>query len=71
MLMVFGGADAPSGAERVGGRRIEDFLTEYLDLCEGPVRPDDAEAQRLLAACRRPGGLPLLRVGEFAEEIPG
>jgi GNAT superfamily N-acetyltransferase len=71
MLMVFGGADAPSGAERVGGRRIEDFLTEYLEVCEGPVRPDDAEAQRLLAACRRPGGLPLLRVSEFAAEIPG
>jgi GNAT superfamily N-acetyltransferase len=71
MLMVFGGADAPPGTEQVDGRRIEDFLVEYLDLCEGPVRPDDTEVQRMLAACRRPGGLPLLRFSEFAGEIPG
>jgi GNAT superfamily N-acetyltransferase len=65
MLMVFGGTDAPPGTARVDGKLIELFLTEYLEGCEGPVRPDDAEAQRLLAACRRPGGLPLLRVSEL------
>jgi GNAT superfamily N-acetyltransferase len=65
MLMVFGGIDAPPGTQQVDGGIVELFLTEYLEGCEGPVRPDDAEAQRLLAACRRPGGLPLLRVSEL------
>jgi len=65
MLMVFGGADAPPGAERIDGRIVESFLTEYLEMCEGPVRPDDTEAQDLLAACRRPGGLPLVRASEL------
>jgi GNAT superfamily N-acetyltransferase len=65
MLMVFGGADAPPGTQRVDGRIIESFLTEYLELCEGPVRPGDTEAQDLLAACRRPGGLPLMRASEL------
>jgi GNAT superfamily N-acetyltransferase len=71
MLMVFGGADAPPGTQRVSGRVIEAFLTEYLESCEGPVAPDDAEAQRLLAVCRRPSGLPLLPFSEFTAWIPG
>jgi predicted N-acetyltransferase YhbS len=65
MLMVFGGTDVPPGTDRVDGKLVELFLTEYIEGCEGPVRPDDAPAQRLLAACRRPGGLPLLRVSEL------
>lgn len=65
MLMVFGGTDAPPGTARVDGKLVELFLTEYIEGCEGPVRPDDVAAQRLLAACRRPGGLPLLRVSEL------
>jgi GNAT superfamily N-acetyltransferase len=70
MLMVFGGTEAPQGAERVDGRIVEAFLTEYLEGCEGPISPDDAEAQSLLAACRRPGGLPLLKASELAAWIP-
>jgi GNAT superfamily N-acetyltransferase len=65
MLMVFGGAAAPPGTTEVDGEAVELFLTEYLEGCEGPVRSDDTDAQRLLAACRRPGGLPLLRVSEL------
>jgi GNAT superfamily N-acetyltransferase len=70
MLMVFGGADAPPGTQRVDGRVVEVFLTEYLDTCEGPVDPDDTEAQLMLSACRRPDGLPLLRFSEYAAWIP-
>jgi GNAT superfamily N-acetyltransferase len=65
MLMVFGGTDAPPGTQQIDGKIIELFLTEYLEGCEGLVRPDDTATQRLLAACRRPGGLPLLRVSEL------
>jgi hypothetical protein len=65
MLMVFGGTQMPQGNQGTDGRLIELFLTEYLEGCEGPVRPDDAGAQRMLAACRRPDGLPLLRVSEL------
>jgi GNAT superfamily N-acetyltransferase len=71
MLMVFGGANAPLGAQLVDGRIVELFLTEYLEICEGPVSPGDAEAQRLLASCRPPGGLPLLSMREFAALVPG
>jgi GNAT superfamily N-acetyltransferase len=71
MLMVFGGTDAPPGMQRVDGRVVEAFLTEYLEACEGPVDPDDTDAQRMLSACRRPDGLPLLRFSEFAAWIPG
>lgn len=71
MLMVFGGADAPPGTQRVNGQVVEVFLAEYLETCEGPVSAGDAEAQRMLAACRRPDGLPLLSVSEFAACIPG
>jgi predicted N-acetyltransferase YhbS len=65
MLMVFGGTEAPPGAQHVDGQLVELFLTEYIEGCEGPVRADDAAAQRMLAACRRPGGLPLLLVSEL------
>jgi GNAT superfamily N-acetyltransferase len=65
MLMVFGGTGAPAGAERVDGGIVADFLADYLEACEGGVRDDDTEAQRLLAACRRPGGLLLVRAGEL------
>lgn len=60
LLMVLGGADAPPGASRVDGGTVELFLTEYLEETEGRPRPDDPDAQRLLSACRRPSGLPLL-----------
>ena len=46
---------------------MADFVIDYLETCEGGVRDDDADAPRLLAACRRPGGLPLVR----ASELPG
>jgi hypothetical protein len=62
LLMVFGGAEAPPGTQRLDGKTLELFLTENLEGSEGPVRPDDREAQRMLAACRSPGGLPLLQV---------
>jgi GNAT superfamily N-acetyltransferase len=65
LLMVFGGAEAPPGTLRVDGERIERFLGEYFELCEGPPHADDAEYQRMLAACRRPGGLPMLLVSEL------
>lgn len=65
LLMVFGGTAAPPGSQRVDGRLVESFLTEYLEDCEGPVRAGDEQAHRMLAACRRPGGLPLLLVREL------
>ena len=65
MLMVFGGTETPPGAQRVDGRIVEVFLTEYLEGCEGPVGPDDADAQRMLTACRAPGGLPLMSVSDL------
>ena len=64
-LMVFGGAGAPAGAQQVDGGIVADFVIDYLETCEGGVRDDDADAQRLLAACRRPGGLPPVRAGEL------
>jgi hypothetical protein len=65
MLMVFGGTDAPAGNLHVDGRIVEAFLTDYLEECEGSLRAEDTGAQALLTACRRPGGLPLIRVSEF------
>ena len=65
LLMVFGGTEAPRGTQRLDGKTVELFLTEYLEGSEGPVRPDDTEVQRLLAACRSAGGLPLLRVRDL------
>jgi hypothetical protein len=71
LLMVFGGTDAPPGTRQVDGEIVESFLTEYLEGIEGPVRPDDAEAQHMLAACRRPGGLPLLLLSELPDGAGG
>ena len=72
MLMVFGGTELLPSTRQVDGQRVESFLTEYLESCEGQVRRDDEEAQRLLAAGRRPGGLPLLLIEELSgEEPPG
>jgi len=68
MLMVFGGTEVPPGTRQVDGRLAESFLIEYLEDCEGQVRSDDEETQRLLAACRRPGGLPLLLSAELTDE---
>jgi GNAT superfamily N-acetyltransferase len=65
MLMVLGGTDAPSGAGSVNGEHVASFLDEYFGEFEGPARPDDAELSLLLAACARPGGLPLMTVGEL------
>jgi len=62
MLMVLGGSAAPAGAREVDGRVVERFLAEYLEAAEGVARPADPEARQLLAACRQPGGLPLLPV---------
>ena len=64
MLMVLGGTDAPSGAGSVDGQHVASFVTEYFEEFEGPARPGDAELGLLLAACARPGGLPLMTVGE-------
>jgi predicted N-acetyltransferase YhbS len=65
MLMVFGDTRLRRTDEGVDGRVVELFLTEYLEGCEGPARPDDADARRMLAACHRPDGLPLLRASEL------
>lgn len=66
LLMVFGGSEASGGTGHVDGRIIEEFLTEYYDLAEGEIRNDDADMQRLLTACRKPGGLPML----LARDVP-
>lgn len=66
MLMVFGGADAPPRTSHVDGRIVERFLVEFYELAEGQVRADDEQLQAMLAACRQPGGLPLL----LASELP-
>jgi GNAT superfamily N-acetyltransferase len=60
MLLVLGGSDAAADTRQVDGRVVERFLAENLEAAEGPARPGDGEAQRLFAACRQPGGLPLL-----------
>jgi predicted N-acetyltransferase YhbS len=60
LLMVFGGSAHQLGSERVDGAVVERFLKAYFELCEGPPRDDDAEYHALIAACRQPGGLPLL-----------
>ena len=62
MLMVLGGTDAPPGAGSVDGQHVASFLEEYFEEFEGPARPGDAELGLLLAACARPGGLPLMTV---------
>ncbi len=65
LLMVVGGQRTRADARQVDGELVARFLTEYLELCEGPVADDDLTAQRLLGACRVAGGLPLLAVGEL------
>lgn len=65
LLMVFGGATVPPGAERVDGTIVEDFLVEYFELCEGAPSDHDPEYQALLQRCRQPGGLPLLLVKDL------
>lgn len=61
LLMVFAvGAGAAVAPGRVEGAVVERFLVEYFTDMEGDVS-DDVELSRLLAACREPGGLPLLR----------
>lgn len=71
MLMVLGGTQAPPGTRWVDGRLVERFLAEYLEACEGPARPDDADVQRLFAACRQPGGLPLLTPSALPDTTGG
>jgi GNAT superfamily N-acetyltransferase len=65
MLMVIGGADAGPAAGRVDGQVVADFLAAYYRSSEGPADPGDAELTGLLAACRRPDGLPLVAVGDL------
>jgi GNAT superfamily N-acetyltransferase len=67
LLMVFGGSKAPGGTGHVDGRIIEKFLIEYYSLAEGEISYNDADVQRLLSACRQPGGLPLLVAGEVPD----
>jgi GNAT superfamily N-acetyltransferase len=70
MLMVFGDTDTRSGPQTLDGQHVARFLAEYFEEFEGPARPDDADLTLLLAACARPGGLPLMLVDElpsFAE----
>lgn len=68
LLMVFGASpDAYVGAATIDGEPLDRFLRHYLVECEGRV-PDpgaDPDADRLLAACRAPGGVPLLPVGRL------
>ena len=71
LLMVLGGTDAPSGAGSVDGQHVASFLEEYFEEFEGPARPGDAELGLLLAACARPGGLPLMTVRELPAPATG
>jgi hypothetical protein len=65
MLMVLGGATVPPGAATADGRHVASFVAEYFEEFEGPARPGDSELGLLLAACARPGGLPLMRAYEL------
>jgi GNAT superfamily N-acetyltransferase len=67
LLMVLGGSLAPPETKVIDGATVEFFLTEYFDLCEGPLQSGDSQRQDLLAACRRPDGLPLLLFSELTE----
>lgn len=69
LLMVFGGRDAPPNTERVDGALVAGFLAEYYESCEGPPRAGDAEYEAMLAACQRPGGLPLLLVADLPPDL--
>jgi hypothetical protein len=64
MLMAFGN-EVPGMAPTVDGQHVASFLMEYFEEFEGAVRPGDTELELLLAACGRPGGLPLLTVDEL------
>jgi GNAT superfamily N-acetyltransferase len=70
LLMVLGGSLASPGTQRVDGETVELFLREYFEGCEGTPNPGDAQAQDLFAACRQPGGLPLLLVSDLPELSP-
>jgi hypothetical protein len=65
MLMVLGGADVAPGAVAVDGRSVASFIAEYFEEFEGPAQPGDSELGLLLAACARPGGLPLMLTHEL------
>ena len=65
MLMVLGGADLTPGTRTADGGPVADFVAEYFEEFEGPAQPGDTELGPLLAACARPGGLPLLPVHEL------
>ena len=54
-----------AAAPRVDGKPVASFLAEYFEESEGPAQPDDTELSLLLAACDRPGGLPLMTVREL------
>jgi GNAT superfamily N-acetyltransferase len=66
MLMVLAGADVPPGTAAADGQHVARFIAEYFEQYEGPAQPGDSELDRLLAACARPGGLPLM----LAQELP-
>lgn len=64
LLMVFvARPDAYSGPASVAGMPLDCFIRQYVTECEGPLREDDAELDRLLSACRGAEGVPLLPVG--------
>jgi GNAT superfamily N-acetyltransferase len=65
MLMVLGGIDVISGDGPVDGQHVAGFLEEYFEEFEGPARSGDTEFDLLLAACVRPGGLPLLTFSDL------
>ncbi|MFC4048875.1 GNAT family N-acetyltransferase [Actinomadura syzygii] len=67
MLMVFGGTAMPWHDGTVHGAHVEEFLAEYFEVCEGPPTTDDLQLNRLLEACRAPGGLPLLPAAELPD----
>lgn len=70
LLMVFAadpsactGGSTTDTDGTVDGAVVERFLREYLLDCEGRIGAGDADVDRLLAACRSPGGIPLLPPG--------
>lgn len=65
MLMVLGSDDTSAGGGVLDGQQVAAFLAEYFEEFEGPARPGDADYELLLAACARPGGLPLTTVAEL------
>jgi hypothetical protein len=66
LLMVFmASPEAYAGAGAIDGAPLEEFLRQYLDECEGQIQDADPDVQRLLAACRAPGGVPLLPAGHL------